>query len=82
MRTRTVGFAFLGVSGASIVVAVALGVAAAQNGWEKGTVVSSTVALAVVAEACFWIGGGMLGLSVIRRRKEAIARFFGRRPQN
>ncbi|MEM9838382.1 MAG: hypothetical protein AAF830_04410 [Pseudomonadota bacterium] len=75
---RLFGFIALGVCGLAILSAIGLGLYGAEQGWERATIIKSTAGLALLAEVCFWIGGGILGLSIIRRRREAIARFFGR----
>lgn len=85
--TRILGFSLLGVSGLAIAGAVALGIYARSAELETQTLAFGVGALAVLAEVCFWLGGGMLGLSIIRRRREALGRFFSklafwRRPQN
>lgn len=75
---RMVGFLALGVCALALVAAVGVGFYGAEQGWERATLVKTTAGLAIFAEVCFWVGGGILGLSIIRRRREAISRFFGR----
>lgn len=75
---RVLGFVLLGVCALAIVAAGAVGFFAIEQGWDKQTMISATAALAILAEVCFWTGGGILGLSIIRRRREALGRFFGR----
>ena len=75
---RGIGFLFLGLCATAIIAAIGVGIFGVEQGWERGTVIKATAGIALVAEACFWIGGGILGLSIIRRRREAIGRFFGR----
>lgn len=75
---RIVGFVLLGVCALAIVAAIGVGFYAVEQDWERAQMIKATAGLAIVAEVCFWTGGGILGLSIIRRRREALGRFFGR----
>lgn len=77
-NTRVLGVGLLLLSAFSIALAVALGFVAVQQGWPKERAIAMTAVLAVAAEASFWTGGGMLGISFLRRRKGAFA-FIARR---
>lgn len=76
--TKSLGYVLLGGCGASVLAAVVLAVTAATQEWEQARVIAATGALAVVAEVCFWAGGGLVGLSMIRRRREALVRTMDR----
>jgi len=76
--TRMLGFSLLGICALAIAAAVGLGFYANSTDMAPQTLAMGLGALAVTAEVCFWLGGGMLGLSIIRRRREAIGRFFSR----
>lgn len=79
-RMRLAGFALLGGSAVAIAGAAVTGFVAASQGWDRGTAIGVVSGLALIAEICFWLGGGILGLSIIRRRRDAFARLaFWRR---
>ncbi|GGY36511.1 hypothetical protein [Parvularcula lutaonensis] len=75
---KAVGLTLLAGSAMSVFGAVALGVTAVEQQWEPDRVLAATAALAMIAEACFWLGGGLVGLSMIRRRRVAVAGWAGR----
>ncbi|NNU15529.1 hypothetical protein HK107_04250 [Parvularcula sp. ZS-1/3] len=75
---KAMGLALLGMSGAAVLGAVGLGVTASVQSWDGQKVIIATALLAIFAEACFWIGGGLFGLSVIKRRKDEIRAFVRR----
>jgi len=77
-RMRFLGFGLLGVCGLAIAASVGIAVFGAQNDWAKADVIKATAAFLVAAEVCFWTGGGILGLSIIQKRRAALARFLGR----
>ena len=77
-RMRLLGFAALAGCGSLVVAAVALGLWAGMRDLPLGGVAALITALAVAAEVLFWIGGGLLGLSIIAKRKAAFARLARR----
>ena len=68
----------LGVTGLSLGAAVGMGILAGMERVDQDLAIRATIVLALIAEACFWLGGGILGLSIIERRKEVLGRFFSR----
>jgi hypothetical protein len=77
-RSRLWGFVLLALSGSSIIGAVAIGVLAAMQEWDRERIVALTAALAIFAEICFWMGGGLVGLSAIQRRRVTLGRLAAR----
>ncbi|MCQ8184772.1 hypothetical protein [Parvularcula maris] len=78
IQTKTLAYGMLAVSFSCILLAVLLGVAAAEGEWDKAQVIASTAALAGVAEISFWVGGGLLGFSAIKRKRASLARTANR----
>lgn len=72
------GFVLLSVCALAIVGAVGVAGYGAHADWAKADVMKGMAGLLIVAEVTFWTGGGILGLSIIQRRRAGLARFFGR----
>lgn len=75
---RLLGWVLLSVCALAVAAAVAVAVFGAQADWAKADIIKSSAGLLVIAEVSFWTGGGLLGLSIIRRRRAGMARVFGR----
>jgi hypothetical protein len=60
--------------------AIGLGWATANDHLDKAIGVGATVAVALLAEALFWTGGALLGLSFFAKRGGWLKRLFRRTP--
>lgn len=77
-RMRFLGWLALAGCGLMIASAVAVGLWAGVTDKPLANAAALIGIMAIAAEVLFWIGGGLLGLSVIAKRKAAFARFAQR----
>lgn len=79
-RTRWIGVALWAGSLTCLVIAIGLGVATAQDMIARAWGVGLVIGFGLAAEAMFWAGGAVLGLSFFAKRAQWVSRLFDRRP--
>ncbi len=77
-RTRMIGFGLWALCAALTAAAVGFGWAATNDLFGKAMGVSMTLGFALAAEAAFWSGGAVLGLSFFAKRGGWMKRLFKR----